>query len=333
MNIRRFILIPLLAFIFVNISTYSSETKGKVVEAAPPKVTNPIDTTSVCLNRVNIREEDLHWVYAPESASELRTEVDYFFLAGQLIINHVVDASSCPAGGLGAVYGYANACGMSAARSIVIEIQNAYDEAILAAWRDVGVPPVLLKQLFRYESQFWPVQFDPNHFGNGHMTYVGAYTALQWNFLLNREICTLAYGADKKCDVVDDVMVGTLLGLMNASCPTCPYKIDIEKGQKSVYYIAESLLGYCNQTTQLVSNATFRTPSSVVDYATIWKLTLFNYNVGPTCVYNAVMKAYEAKQGAIRWNDIVPYVSDAYCQRGVYYANRITEKFYNFTPK
>ena len=61
---------------------------------------------SACLNRVHIPQEDLHWVYVPESADELYTDDPLYFLAGQLIINKVVDASYCPAGGL-TLSGYA----------------------------------------------------------------------------------------------------------------------------------------------------------------------------------------------------------------------------------
>lgn len=97
----------------------------------------------------------MHWIYVPEFADQLYTEERYYFLAGQLISNNVVDASACPMGGLW-TDGYANACGMSAALPTVIIIQNMLNEPILEAWEDVGVPPVLLKQLIRYESQFWP---------------------------------------------------------------------------------------------------------------------------------------------------------------------------------
>ena len=61
---------------------------------------------SACLNRVHIPQEDLHWVYVPESADELYTDDPLYFLAGQLIINKVVDASYCPAGRL-TLSGYA----------------------------------------------------------------------------------------------------------------------------------------------------------------------------------------------------------------------------------
>ena len=71
-------------------------------------------TVSPCLNRVNIPISELHWLYVPETADELYTEEHFFFLAGQLIANNVVDANFCPSGGL-MNNNYANACGMAAA--------------------------------------------------------------------------------------------------------------------------------------------------------------------------------------------------------------------------
>ena len=137
-------------------------------------------TISTCLNRVHIPQEDLHWVYVPENADELYTDDPLFFLAGQLISNKVVDASYCPTGGLG-LDGYANACGMAASLDTVIIVQNLVNEPILQAFKDVGTPPVLMKQLIRYESQFWPGIQDDIHHGYGHITNIGIRNAMQWN--------------------------------------------------------------------------------------------------------------------------------------------------------
>jgi hypothetical protein len=132
---------------------------------------------SACLNRVHIPQEDLHWVYVPETADELYTDDPLYFLAGQLISNKVVDASYCPAGGL-MLSGYANACGMAASLDTVVIVQNLVNEPILQAFIDVGTPPVMLKQLIRYESQFWPGIQDEIHYGYGHITNIGIRNAI-----------------------------------------------------------------------------------------------------------------------------------------------------------
>jgi hypothetical protein len=93
------------------------------------------------------------------------------------------------------------------------------------------------------------------------------------------------------------------------------------------------VLGYCFQAAQLVYNASGWYSGNLVDYPTIWKLTLMNYNAGSECVFNAVRDAFKAKQGPLQWYDISGRVSGAQCIRGMTYANQITAKYYNFPPK
>ena len=281
---------------------------------------------SACLNRVNISPQDLHWVYVPESANELYTEVPYYYLAGQLISNKVVDASFCPAGGL-MLNGYANACGMAAALDTVITVQNLVNEPILQAFKDVGTPPVLLKQLIRYESQFWPSSPDEIHYGYGHITNIGMRNALQWNPDLQNKVCP----AGSDC-ASSTLIAGDILESLVAICPTCPYGIDINAASRSVDILAESLLGYCFQTAQLVYNATGWHSSLAVDYATIWKLTLMNYNAGSQCTYDTIVNTFKFTQGPMRWSDVTANVSGEACIRGLEYANQITAKAFNFPP-
>ncbi len=304
--------------------------KGQV-KAAPAQPGLPAAVTgSICLSRPEIPDAEMHWLYVPLSASELRTEVNYGYLAAQLISNGYVDAKSCPAGGLG-LYGYANACGLAAAKPAVVRIQNMFDEAILNGFKEAGVPPVMLKQLIRYESQFWPGQFG-FHYGLGHMTYLGAHAALNWSPILYQEACNIAYGGNCQQQPVDDLMIGAFLGLMAATCPTCELGIDEAKANRSIFYLSHALLAICRQTAQVVVNATAKSPEVVVDYPMIWKLTLFNYNVGPTCLYNAIGKAYEYEDKKVDWKLFTKYVEDEDCQRGLDYANQIIEPFYNFPP-
>lgn len=283
---------------------------------------------SPCKDRVDIPEEEMHWVYVPESASELRTDLQLAFLAGQLISNRAVNASTCPAGGLRAD-GYANACGLAAAAPLTLELQNAFDEAILQAWKDSSVPPVLLKQMIRYESQFWPGRWGELHYGLGHLTYYGAHTTLYWRPALYQDLCSISGNCKGEIDY-DEIMY--FLNLMDAYCPTCENKIDMVKAQKSVGYLAEALYAHCEQTARIVTNASEMWPTAVVDYPTLWKLTLMNYNVGPNCVFTSVRDAYNFAQSQVTWWDIAYFTGDAQCSRGIFYANQITEKFYDFPP-
>ena len=283
---------------------------------------------SACLNRLNIPADDLHWVYVPETADQLYTEENYFFLAGQLITNKIVDASTCPSGGL-AVNKYANACGMSVARSKVIIIQNMLNEPILQAWKDTGVPPVLLKQLIRIESQFWPSQYGSVHFGFGHITNIGLQNVLDWNRSLYTKYCPPSAGGN--CATKEGITYQILSSLVTI-CPSCENGIDPVAANRSVDVLAQALLGYCYQTEQLIYNATGWNPSLAVDYATIWKLTLMNYNSGPQCTYDAIAKAFKETEGPIRWPHIVANTTGDQCLRGMYYAKTITTKYFDFPP-
>ena len=284
---------------------------------------------SACLNRLNIPTKDLHWVYVPDFASQLYTEENYFFLAGQLITNKIVDASTCPAGGLALNDDYANACGMATAKPAVIIIQNMLNEPILQAWKDTGVPPVLLKQLIRIESQFWPAQYNLTHFGFGHITEMGMRNALDWNRVLYTKFCSASAGGN--CAIKESIAYQILISLVS-TCVSCKYGIDPGAANRSVDILAQVLLGYCYQTEQIIYNATGWNPILAVDYPTIWKLTLMNYNAGPGCVYGAVAEAFETTNGPIRWPDIVVHTSGAQCLRGMYYAESITAKYFDFPP-
>jgi hypothetical protein len=284
-------------------------------------------TESTCLNRVNIPIEELYWIYVPESADELYTEENYFYLAGQLIAKKVVDASICPSGGL-ALNGYANACGMAAAKPAVIIIQNMVNEPILQAWKHTGVPPVLLKQLIRTESQFWPSQHNLTHYGFGHVTFMGMLNAIEWNGDLRFMLCPSSIAG---ICATNEGIASRLLSSLISTCDKCKYGIDPDSANRSVDILAKVVLGYCYQTEQLVFNATGWYSGLVVNYATIWKLTLMNYNSGPGCVLQAVAAAFKTTHGPVRWSDIVAQTSTSgQCLRGMYYANDITAKYFRF---
>jgi hypothetical protein len=95
------------------------------------------------------------WLSTPEDPAFLASEEPYSYLAGRLIAEGVVDASSCPSGGL-LSNGYADNCGLEVAMPEVIEWQNQFDDQIMDVALNSKVPAQLLKNLFALESQFWP---------------------------------------------------------------------------------------------------------------------------------------------------------------------------------
>lgn len=318
----------ILAIIFLFNGRVFQEQKPVIAASLDSKRLVPI-TSALCISRPEIPDEEIHWLYVPQSPSELYTEVNYGYLAGQLIKAKYIDANFCPSGGIG-LTGYANACGLAAAKSAGIYLQNLYDFIIVDTFRVTGTPPVMLKQLIRYESQFWPGRFGV-HFGFGHLTYFGAHTALRWSPYLFQLACRETYGGNCASQAVDDMMIGALLNMMSVQCPTCEYSIDKARAQQSVAYLSHVLLAFCRQSTQIVYNATLKEPSIVVEYPMIWKLTLFNYNVGPTCLYNAIGKAYdESDEEPVTWETFSSYVVEEECKRGLDYVNNITAPYYEF---
>lgn len=319
----------LLAFFILVFNPFSvKEVKGK--EPSLRTVVSNLDQgVPACKNRVNIPDEEMHWLFVPQSASELHTEIPYIYLAGQLISNGAVDASACPAGGL-ALDGSANACGLAITKPLVIQMQNAYDDAIMQAWIDYSVPPVLLKQLFRYESQFWPGRFGKYHYGLGHVTFFGAHTTLVRRPELLSKVCSTT--GDCSTDI-NSANFDAFLTMMDAYCPTCQNKVDMPKAQASVGLVAQVVYSYCEQASTLVFNATGLVSTAILDYPTLWKLSLMNYNAGAACVFDTINAAYRRTRSKVTWYDIEQSVSGEACVRGVTYANQITEPFYNFTPK
>src|SRR6266511_1435174 len=86
---------------------------------------------------------------------------------------------------------------MSVAQNAVILWQNQFDQDILQAANETGVPPILLKNLILRESQFWPATYhNPvygGEYGLGHITNMGADSLLRWNRSFEQELCNQVY--------------------------------------------------------------------------------------------------------------------------------------------
>jgi len=190
---------------------------------------------------------------------------------------------------------------------------------------------VAIKQLIRFESQFWPGQFG-YHFGLGHVTFFGAHTALQWSPILAQIACKAAYGAQCGMQPVDEMMVGAFMGMMSATCANCQYGIDKERAEQSIIYLSHVMLAYCRQSAQVIGDATQHEPEYIVDYPMMWKLTLFSYNAGSSCLSRAVSNAYGSLGDEITdWDTFTEFVDDEECKRGIDYVNNITAPFYDFS--
>jgi hypothetical protein len=294
------------------------------------------DYASLCTARPPvIPRSELSWLAIPDSVEELNTRIPFVTLAGVLIDRGVVNAQSCPDGGL-LFNGAANSCGLDRALDLVYSMQNLYDDEIINAWELTGVPPAMLKLIFRYESQFWPGRFDNIHFGLGHMTSFGASTTLFWSPDVYQDACYSTYG--QACTDpyfpspnpgLESIVI-TLLDYVNAECPQCQMGIDVAKAEASVLVFAKMAKSYCRQTEQIIYNLTNKNPGNTTNYVDLWKLSLFDYNSGAGCLYVAASAALNSGLRTLTWDNIQPFIPE-YCQGGVDYVERITAPFYDFS--
>ena len=259
------------------------------------------------------------WLTTPESAEELNTNIPYDYLAANLISQGVTDASSCPGRGLNPD-GSANACGLKAAENDVIEWQNRFDNLIYQVAVEGDVPAQLLKNLFSRESQFWPGVFrNGKDVGLGQMTEGGADTALLWNPSFYEQFCPLVLD-DRLCKSKgfaqlkashQTLLRAALVNSVDARCDDCPLGLDLSRANFSVGVFAHTLLANCEQAGKIIQNVTNQMPGRTVDYETLWRLTLVNYNAGAGCLGIAVTQAFDpTAEKPLNWDSIASILED-----------------------
>jgi len=268
------------------------------------------------------------WLTTPEVPNLLATDTPYYFLAGQLISQGLVDASGCPAGGL-LTNGYADVCGLEAARPLVVDWQNRFDERIIAIARETGVPGQLMKNLFAQESQFWPGAFkDPKEFGLGQLTDNGAETVLLWNpdffdqfcpLVLDETACQKGYLLLAEEDQA--TMRGALALEAKSECTDCQAGIDLSHADFSVKLFAQTLLANCEQVAQIVYNGTEQIAGKVSVYEDLWRFTLANYHAGAGCLSYAVYTTSSSNE-PIDWAHVSTHFTQP-CQGVISYVEKV----------
>jgi hypothetical protein len=268
------------------------------------------------------------WLSTPEDPAFLASEQPYAYLAGRLIAQGVVDASTCPSGGL-LSNGYADNCGLDQAMPKVSLWQNQFDEQIIQAANDTKVPAQLLKNLFAQESQFWPGVFrQPKEFGLGQITDNGADALLLWNppffnqfcpLVLNQDQCSLGY---LKLDSDNQgILRGALATSADADCVNCEFGIDLTSINTSINLVARTMLADCEQVAQIVYNATGRIAGEVASYEELWKYTIADYHVGPGCLSYAIYTAW-ASESTMDWEHVSSHLTEP-CETVLPYVNQI----------
>jgi hypothetical protein len=267
------------------------------------------------------------WLSTPLNPDDLLSTHSYYYLAGMLISNGVVDASLCPNNGLSADK-VADECGLQTAKPAVLEWQNQFDQQILTVSKDTGVPAQLMKNVFGRESQFWPGLYKSiNEAGLGQLTEKGADALLMWNTDFFGRFCPGIFSAEtcQKGFIFlkpeeQNMLRGALVSQVNAACPDCPLRVDLTRAGFSVRVFAESMLASCTQTARIVFNLTQRSPGLVSTYTDLWKFTLVNYNAGAGCLYDAAKRAWTG--GRLVWDKVASNLDPA-CAPSADYVNSI----------
>ncbi len=269
------------------------------------------------------------WISTPEYVQDLVSVRPYYYLAGSMIANNMVDASMCENGGLQAE-GVANQCGIEVARPLVNQWQNQFDGEILRVANETGIPAQLMKNVFSQESQFWPgIYQNAIEAGLGHLSDLGADTVLLWNPSFFSQFCPLVLTTDTcqrgfgNLDIAQQEMLrGALVQKVNAACPDCPMGINLEQANYSISIFARSMLANCEQVGQIIQNATQSKSGNIASYEDLWKFTLTNYNAGSGCLVNAIQRTIAMNQ-EINWTNVSSHLEPG-CLGAIQYINQVS---------
>lgn len=269
------------------------------------------------------------WVTTPDDHALMASDEPYFYLAGRLIAQGLVDASSCPSGGL-LPNGYADACGLELAKPLVQIWQNQFDENIITTARQTGVPGQLLKNLFAQESQFWPGLFRvKSEFGLGQMTENGSDVIFLWNPDFYQRFCPSVLAADACAGgylhlqpYEQAILRGALALQAKTDCQDCDGGVNLDTAKASIDLFANTLVANCAQVNQTIFTATQLPAGSVSSYEDLWRFTIANYHAGPGCVAYAIHRAFVAGT-PLTWEKVREQFTDP-CKGVIPYVERIT---------
>lgn len=277
---------------------------------------------------------------------EINTQKTLHTLATRLILNGIVDASTCPAGGLSLSLDWPTACGLERATPKMIEWQNQYDEHIWLASREQGIPPKILKTLIEIESQFWPgnSRFYLDEFGLGQINQLGVDVLLRRDAAFYQRICvTVLSNCNTPYPSLNPeqqaLIRGAVISLVDATCATCPYGLDLDKAKESVSLIAMLLRANCEHVGVILdsANRAFADPDAdaatataavataraigetyqPVTYEDMWRFTFVAYHSGLNCFQEAVIATRRAGL-PVTWENLL---TEFNCKGGVGYVD------------
>ncbi|HEY9152362.1 MAG TPA: S8 family serine peptidase [Anaerolineales bacterium] len=271
------------------------------------------------------------WLQMLNDPHGLYSEYELSTLAGHLINYGVVDSQGCPSGGLQANH-KANDCGVQRAMSAAEVWQNRFNADIVSASQNTGVPPIVIKNIFVYESQFWPqtVFINTSEFGLGHMTEMGADSLLRWNYPFYDSFCNANLPSDRcqkvfveQPDYIQSMLRGLVIQQVNADCSDCSYSLDLTRAQKSIPIFANTLVANANLVKHYIKLYTGSDASDTAGYEDLWDFALSSYNAGPGCFKNALLQTIYANK-PLTWKNLSSKF-DAGCKGAVAYVDFISK--------
>jgi hypothetical protein len=245
------------------------------------------------------------WMGLPQSPNQLSTDKTLHYLAGQMIRTGVVDASTCPEGGLS--QDAPNGCGIQIVQTEMIDWQNQFDFDLWLAGRDLGISPYLLKPLIEQETQFWPAssRFYTDEYGLSQINELGADVLLRWDLDFYKALCGSVISDCSKSyfrqsQGLQAMLRGATTSLVNADCLNCSAGVDVSKAQSSVQVIARVVRANCADVGYSLSSK-----GKTASYDDRWRYTLAAYHSGIGCLNDALSLLTPTTTEA-SWDQVAP---------------------------
>jgi hypothetical protein len=297
-------------------------------------------------------ENNVAWDDFVQFPYELHTKKTLHSLATQLLLNGIVDASDCPAGGLSLGLNWPTACGLERATSAMIEWQNQYDGHIWLASKDQGIPPKILKTLIEIETQFWPgnSRFYLDEYGLGQVNQLGVDVLLRQDPTLYQRVCPSVLSDCLRpylsLEPQQQAMIrGAVVKLMDATCADCEYGFDLSKAKESVALLAMLFRANCQQVDVLLrledvpdpdaDDATATAAAATLaaggetdttSYEDLWRFTLLSYHSGLNCFQEALVATRKAHR-PFTWENVEERLK---CRGGADYVNGFMNNLFAF---
>jgi thermitase len=265
-----------------------------------------------------------------DNVHELYSEYGLPTLAGHLINYGVVSTDGCMVDGLKG-NGQGSDCGVARSMPVALVWQNRFNDEILKASQKTGVPPLLIKNIFVWESQFWPqtVFVHTSEYGLGHMTQMGADSLLRWNYPFYQSFCNANLPSDRcqqvyveQPDYVQAMLRGLVIQQVNDDCSDCSFSLDLTRANKSVIIFANTLVANANLVKHYIKFFTGSDAASVASYPDLWAFTLASYNAGPGCFKNALAQTVYSDL-ALTWKNLSTKLEPA-CKGSIDYVKFIS---------